>query len=476
MGKVRRLPAPAVENPFEYHIQWTLLSKVEIIFGAIFVFPVRIVLLAVGLFLLYLCGVFCSYDVRPKGSRMMRPVQRFALQNVMHFVIRFVLFTMGYNWIHIKGRRASLKEAPVAVVAPHSSFMDAVFVGSKVYSSCLMKDEALDMPIFGKILACVEPVTVKRSSKSAGGHGTVDEVKKRLEEPDAWTQLLFFPEGTCTNAQALICFKAGPFYPGVPVQPVLFRLSGWETWTFISHSGYLAFFMLMCRLHNSCTVEYLPVYHPSDEEKKNPFLYASNVRDQMAKSLGTPHTDHTYEDSILMRNAINLGLPPNSGLVQYNRVHQVTNLNLSSLEELLVRFAEADSNKDGRLSQSEFSDYLHWPIEQDVTRIFNEYDTSEEGAITFCEFVMGYADLSLPAVSIATASKAFSFLSGSDACVTEQSLELAFSERGAQKNCSLLFRRMCPDSESLDEVQFSDFLSANPEFCVLFMWLLDGNE
>lgn len=34
------------------------------------------------------------------------------------------------------------------------------------------------------------------------------------------SQILVFPEGTCTNRKGLIQFKPGAFYPGVPVQPI----------------------------------------------------------------------------------------------------------------------------------------------------------------------------------------------------------------------------------------------------------------
>ena len=38
-------------------------------------------------------------------------------------------------------------------------------------------------------------------------------------------------------------------------------------------------------------IEYLPVYHPSEEEKKDPDLFGANVRAVMAKSLKVPELD-----------------------------------------------------------------------------------------------------------------------------------------------------------------------------------------
>lgn len=34
---------------------------------------------------------------------------------------------------------------------------------------------------------------------------------------------------------------------------------------------------------SNCEIEFLPVYHPNEQEKKDPKLYAQNVRQLMAK-------------------------------------------------------------------------------------------------------------------------------------------------------------------------------------------------
>ena len=38
---------------------------------------------------------------------------------------RGVAFCMGFHWIKVKGKLASSKEAPILVIAPHSSYTDA---------------------------------------------------------------------------------------------------------------------------------------------------------------------------------------------------------------------------------------------------------------------------------------------------------------------------------------------------------------
>lgn len=41
--------------------------------------------------------------------------------------------------------------------------------------------------------------------------------------------------------------------------------------------------LTMCSVYTNCELEFLPVYMPNDEEKNNPKIYATNVRNVMAK-------------------------------------------------------------------------------------------------------------------------------------------------------------------------------------------------
>lgn len=51
---------------------------------------------------------------------------------------------------------------------------------------------------------------------------------------------------------------------------------------------------IMLQFVNWAEIHYLPEYVPSEEEKHDPALYASNVRHVMAKFLGVPTTEHSY--------------------------------------------------------------------------------------------------------------------------------------------------------------------------------------
>lgn len=61
---------------------------------------------------------------------------------------------------------------------------------------------------------------------------TIREIVARARSEDDWPQVVIFSEGTCTNRQALIQFKPGAFYPGVPIQPVLLKYpNNYDTYT-----------------------------------------------------------------------------------------------------------------------------------------------------------------------------------------------------------------------------------------------------
>ncbi|CAK9295258.1 unnamed protein product, partial [Gordionus sp. m RMFG-2023] len=114
-----------------------------------------------------------------------------------------------------------------------------------------------------------------------------------------WPQICIFPEGTCTNRKALIYFKKGAFYPGFPVQPVCIRYPNdfdCLTWTWDGPNTLLVIWWSLCQPYLKIEIEYLPVYHPNESEKKDGSLFAENVRTLMARHLKIPKSNSTYED------------------------------------------------------------------------------------------------------------------------------------------------------------------------------------
>ncbi|KAL1464252.1 hypothetical protein WDU94_003917, partial [Cyamophila willieti] len=168
---------------------------------------------------------------------------------------------------------------------------------------------------------------------------TIQEIIDRAKSEQDWPQVLIFPEGTCTNRSCLITFKPGAFYPGVPVQPVLLRYPNkldTVTWTWDGPGAWKLLWLTLTQPHSSCEIEFMPVYTPSEAEKKDPKLYANNVRALMASALGVPTSDYSYEDCQLVTRARQLNLPTSSLLMQTQRLRSRLGLERKHVEEKLV--------------------------------------------------------------------------------------------------------------------------------------------
>lgn len=60
------------------------------------------------------------------------------------------MFVFGtFHWVKIIGKRASAKEAPIIVVAPHSSFFDSLVAVLFGPPSVVAKAETACLPFFG---------------------------------------------------------------------------------------------------------------------------------------------------------------------------------------------------------------------------------------------------------------------------------------------------------------------------------------
>lgn len=62
-------------------------------------------------------------------------------------------------------------------------------------------------------------------------------------------------------------------------------------------------------LHTGLEINFLPVYYPNEQERNDAKLYALNVRNYIAQSLGIPGTEHGYNDCKLMNYMIAIGMP-----------------------------------------------------------------------------------------------------------------------------------------------------------------------
>ena len=73
-------------------------------------------------------------------------------------------------------------------------------------------------------------------------------------------------------------------------------------------------------------MEYLPVYHPSEEEKEDAMVFANNVRQLMAQELNIPISDWTRENGYILDRALKHKMNPIVADFNYYKVSKASNM------------------------------------------------------------------------------------------------------------------------------------------------------
>lgn len=245
-----------------------------------------------------------------------------------------------------------------------------------------------------KLINYTQPVYVWRDDPNSR-QNTIKEIIERATSKEDWPQVLIFPEGTCTNRSCLITFKPGGFYPGVPVQPVTIRYPNAKdtvTWTWEGPGALKLLWLTLTQVHSSCEIEFLPVYYPSEEERRDPKLYARNVRDVMAKALGVPVLDYTYDDCRLIARAKTLGIPNAAACRELGELMAHLGLTRSHLEQ---HIASQGMNHARWLTKQEFAQRLGVPCNVHLQRLFDLFMQRSTGVVYFPDYLLCATFLSM---------------------------------------------------------------------------------
>ncbi|KAI5774487.1 LPCAT1 [Gulo gulo luscus] len=459
-GDVRRL-APPGRNPFAHELRLSALRKAQVVLMTLTLFPIRLLLVVAMMLLAWPFTFFaslCSADGDPEQPpAAWRKVVDFLLKAIM----RTMWFSGGFHWVVMKGQQASPSEAAILTLAPHSSYFDAIAV-TLTMSSIVMKAESRDIPIWGTLIKYIRPVFVSRSDQDSR-RKTVEEIRRRAQSNGKWPQIMIFPEGTCTNRTCLITFKPGAFIPGVPVQPVVLRYPNeldTITWTWQGPGALETLWLTLCQFHNRVEIEFLPVYSPSEEEKKDPALFASNVRRVMAEALGISVTDYTFEDCQLALAEGQLRLPADTCLLEFARLVRRLGLKPETLEKDLDRYSEsARMQRGGRVGLPEFAEYLGIPVSDALEDMFSLFDESGEGRMDPREYVVALSVVCRPARTLDTIQLAFKMYGSQDGDIDEDALSsiLKTALGVAELSVTNLFQAI--DQEGTGRITFADFRS-----------------
>ncbi|XP_062845697.1 lysophosphatidylcholine acyltransferase 2 [Trichomycterus rosablanca] len=480
LPRQQSLLLPAIINPFLLDLKLTRAQKIKCFLLGFILLPLRLFLMVLVLMIMWPVAALITFGRPLKGE--VEPItgwRRFMCQTVMVLLGRLYFFVMGFHVV-VKGKQATSTEAPILTVAPHSSFFDGIACVVSGLPSTVSRSENLLAPVFGRFLRCFQPVLVSRLDPDSRKN-TIQAISNRAKSEGRWPQVLIFPEGTCTNRSCLITFKQGAFVPGVPVQPVLIRYPNkldTVTWTWQGPSYWTLLLLTLCQLYTTVEIEFLSPQVPTEEEKKNPIKYAQTVRTVMAKALGVPVTDHTFEDCRLMISAGELTLPMEAGLVEFTKISKKLNLKWDNMKEELENFAAiAGSCKGGRIRIEEFASFLKLSISPVLQELFALFDRDEDGTIDFREYVIGMTVLCRPANTdevIQTAFKLFD-IDEDNNITREEFAGLLRSALGVSDlNVSKLFDEIDADgSGHITYDEFHSFALSHPEYAKLFTTYID---
>jgi len=207
------------------------------------------------------------------------------------------LFLMGYYYIPVTGK----KELPnpdehssYVVIGNHAGWMEVGWMFGQYTPSFVGKSSIKDIPVFGRIAIANRTIFIDRMAKNSGG--VTGQIVDRLKTGG---KVGMFPEGTTSNGTSICTFKSGAFVAGVPVVPLVFKYPYCMfDPCFCACSLKWQMLGTMAQVYSCMTVQRLPVYYPSEAEKADPKLYASNVKKLLVEESGLIDSQETYEDKL----------------------------------------------------------------------------------------------------------------------------------------------------------------------------------
>ncbi|XP_066141594.1 lysophosphatidylcholine acyltransferase isoform X1 [Euwallacea fornicatus] len=380
-------------NPFVHHLELnSTYEKIKTIVLTLILVPVRVGLICFFVVTGWILATIGLFGV-PEQELHEKPLEgwRKSLKPIIAKLI-FCIYTIGGVRLKVIGRPSTRSEAPLVALAPHSSFMDSIAMVYLGGPSIVAKGETASIPFFGKLINYTQPIYVWRDDPDSR-QKSVKEIIKRATSDMDWPQILIFPEGTCTNRSCLISFKNGAFYPGVPIQPVCIRYPNkldTVTWTWEGPSALKLLWLTLTQPSSNCEVEFLPIYYPSEEEKRDAKLFANNVRAVMAKALGVPVVDYSYSDCKMMTKAKEMNLPFANSLVEVRKLRKKLGFKGTDREEAVVKSNSYTCRDYSKVTFIEFVDTMRLHSnEQAALQLFRIYDKNNTGLMDIRDYLLG---------------------------------------------------------------------------------------
>lgn len=320
---------------------WDAYEYVKTALCCVFLLPIRVIsFVVIGLLMFMVAGIAMA-GLKDKSQYLFSPFPgwRKSVLKLLPPLARAFLFSV-FGVYYIEARKADFSECvgvdhnigtehagqdasksdtvgksqdqnAYVVVSNHLGYIDIITLFAKYRCSFVAKGGIAKVPVVGTIAVAMQSMFVRE------GASLTDQLVERVETTykchresvdcpgcgSCMNKIIIFPEGTTTNGEAMVPFRTGVFLPGLPVKPVCiefphqhFNMS-WETIRFRHH-----LFRTMTQFRNRVRLVELPVYLPSEAERANPRLYASNVQAQIAHVLKQPVVPLNRKHKFLYHN------------------------------------------------------------------------------------------------------------------------------------------------------------------------------
>jgi lysophosphatidylcholine acyltransferase / lyso-PAF acetyltransferase len=450
-------------------------NKLKFIFPGLISMPIRLtcgmscVILSAAILKITTLGLKKGSGGKPlRGWRRLGPW-------CVHRLSRGLLFFLGFHRIKVNGKPAPATEAPIVVsnhVAPWEGFALMHLCGATFVS----RHENVKIPVFGTCIKGLQSIVVNRD-EATSRDAVTNEIRRRATEP-GWPVTGIFPEGTVSNGKFLLQFRAGAFQAGVAVQPVLvhyrFRYCD-PSWAGVRVGlGALAL-RLVTQFYNSMEVTFLPVYHPSEEEKHDPILYATNVRRYMSENskgvIGL--SNYSIEDYIVLMEAKRFGIGQSDAVIGVENLRRATNLSGSDIKHILRSFHNMDAENTGFISYEQFIKALGIPNSEPTRKSFRDLCEQGSDVISFRAFLQSVVHLSRDITTDDKLRMAFDIANvKGDGKITHDELAVVLSIIAPDMSgdsVKQLFRRIDTRRVGfIDFIEFGAFFRANPHYMQLF--------
>ena len=225
-----------INDKFEIWQKLPFTEKLELIICAL-ILPIRFIIALLFIILLNIFAVLgtIGLDTLYPANPDITGIRKFFMVICM-LCYRGFLFTLGAWYLEEKGEKADKFTPHIKVVAPHSTFFDAMVNTVDIFNFTSPVSSAEAGPLM-KSMRLILSLFIDRDTYISRKE-TFKEMICRLKV-ESFPPILIFPEACTHTAKQLLAFKPGAFAAKVPVQPVTFTCNEnsfqFNRWTFIAH-------------------------------------------------------------------------------------------------------------------------------------------------------------------------------------------------------------------------------------------------